>query len=148
MDWKTILASTVLAAVITAAINIVKTIMDNKAKQDDSIRLFRYTKLYEIVVDWQKCNSEAKVDSTYEIARNHNLVQHFQLARPLVDQMHWGDIEAWLKKCKEIKIKTINAFQKDEPNQWISTFIECNGRAEECFSAAIEKQMKILLKSK
>lgn len=54
MNSETILTSVVVSAFITTTFNLIESIMDNKSRRSDAIRVFRYTKLYEIMVDLQK----------------------------------------------------------------------------------------------
>ena len=140
MDWKTLLASTVVAAIITAIINIVKSIMDNKAKASESVKTFRYTKLYEIVIEWQKNNSESvkvspsgEIDALgNEIGRNNNLQKCYQLAKPLVDKKYWGDIEIHLLEYNELVLQVVKQFAYTIEH--VKQLTESNGKAEECFT--------------
>jgi len=152
MYWETLLASTVVAAIVAAAINIVKTLLDNKAKTNDSVRLFRYTKLYEILVNWQKKNLSVDRDCNMnEIERNQAVQQYYTLAKPLVEREYWNNIDDIFSHTLKLKIELIDTIAANNENL-ISEInlhlIKENGRVEELFVTAIHKQMAELLQKK
>ena len=52
MNWETIITASAVASLVSGVFMLVKTLLDNQAKKNDSIRLFKYSKLYEILSDW------------------------------------------------------------------------------------------------
>jgi len=152
-----LLSSAVVAAIVTAIINIVKTLIDNKAKTNDSIRLFKYTKLYEILCDQQSKNDSYVGDRWWiEIFRNKTLQQSYTLAKPLVDQKYWCDIDDAFEAIKMIKIEQIETTLNVSKGILAATeldhiqlrLIRANGKIEELFETAVHNQMKQLLHKK
>ena len=157
VNWIIIvLTSTVIAALITAIISLVIAIMNNKAKTSDAVRTFRYTKLHEIMVDWQDDRPEFTLESP-DVASsviNHNLElkrhneKHYQKAKPLVDLMHWGDFEVIWEEISVTYDETTKTIQEKRnfSSELINEFTQKNSSVEERFASAIEKQMRALLK--
>jgi len=103
MNWATILTSVVVAAVVTAIIGIIKTLLDNRSKSNDSVRLFRYTKLYEIFSEYLKADTEIREaasnppETPYIILTakyRMNILNSYDLSKALVDKEFWGNIES------------------------------------------------------
>jgi hypothetical protein len=98
-----IFTSTVVAAIVTAIFNVIKTILDNKAKTNDSIRLFRYTKLHEILSDYLlKLYTERDKDEELPLIipnRKNNLFNSYILAKPLVNKEYWENIDSLFEEA-------------------------------------------------
>lgn len=149
MEWKIMLTSVVTSAVITAIFSLIKSNIDNQSKRNDALTLFRYTKLYEIMVELQKKNQDiTEEDSLHvEFARNQNLVKGFTLARPLVDEKLWGNISDLFNEVTNLKIKMFeNATEQEKLCEYVKLLIITNGQAEICLENAIHRQMVLLLK--
>jgi len=147
MDSITILTSTVVAALVTAIISAVKSFMDSRAKSNDSVRLFGYTKLYEIMHELSKENMESS-GKTYFVARTvyrENIIRACGMAKPLVEKKYWLNID--------VKIDLGGRYLADiHETNLIDAFIEGYDESinalEAAFNLAVEAQMKLLLKSK
>ncbi|MCL2531163.1 MAG: hypothetical protein FWE40_03275 [Oscillospiraceae bacterium] len=159
MDWRTFFASTGVALVI-AAIPLVKSFIDNKAKANDAIKSFRYTKLHEILVDWNK--NEAKLSfretntkddlqimTTCNLRNLGNLKTYSQAARGLIDKKYSGSLDEQLQTLFKLQSDLVNrmrvkgqAITLDVTNEFAREL----HRAEELFVKAIEEQMRALLK--
>jgi len=162
VNLENILASTVIAAFVAAIVSIISTHLDNRSKSNDSVCLFRYTKLYEIVLELSKANNEVNMKENNKIGTNsehsalneiftkfmfnlNNLINSYSFAKPLVDEEYWADIEVKLTASVEILKKT-NHTSKDL--MALTEFDESIKAAEKCFHSAVEKQMKSLLKTR
>lgn len=148
MNSETILTSVVVSAFITTTFNLIESIMDNKSRRSDAIRVFRYTKLYEIMVDLQKKNKEITGNNSLaiELARNQNLTKSFSLARPLINEDLWGNINEIFNEITNIKIRIIESSSEQEKlNEYTKHLIKINGQAEEYIETTIQKQMAMLL---
>ena len=149
MYWETILTSVVLSTGITAIFNLITSNINNKSQRNDSVMLFRYTKLYEIMVDLQKKNQDITGDDSLsiELDRSQNLVTSFALARPLVDEKLWENINDLFNEVTNLKIKIIkNSTESKKIYEYTQLLIKTNGQAEICLENAIHKQMALLLK--
>ena len=147
MNWTTVLTSTVFAAVIAALISIINTLLINKLKSDDSLRLFRYTKLYEISYELRKANMEMRESVPLDILsiRRANIMSSYTMARPLVDEEYWGGIDKIIEDNRKIVLEIL---ETDSPDKFINDLNESLGILERCFNAAVDMQMKVLLKSR
>ena len=147
MDWTTVLTSTVFAAATAALIGIINTFLINKSKSNDSLRLFRYTKLYEILHELTKANGEIS-EKDWMIAltvRKQNIVRSCGMARPLVNKEYWGDIDAKIETTNRILIEIIETGLIRELSE---DFNKAIAETETAFNLAVEKQMRTLLKSR
>ena len=107
MNWEIVITASVIASLVSGVFILVKTILDNRAKKNDSIRLFKYTKLYEILSDWYNIVDElgGKVEKiAYEDSESWNKIEldiiqtepirieqlkkSYKLAKPLISQKH------------------------------------------------------------
>ena len=155
MDWRTFFASTGVATAI-AAIPLVKSLIDNKAKANDAIKSFRYTKLHEIVVDWQENMPNLSLKGVKGAKVNEKVVNHylercvelgkrFNIAKPLVDD--WDNVENKLKRLSGFQDKALEEHAQGSFGQeFVQNFIYAGNEAEQSFISAIEKQMRALLK--
>jgi len=78
MNWEIVITASVIASLVSGVFILVKTILDNRAKKNDSIRLFKYTKLYEILSDWYNIVDElgGKVEKiAYEDSESWNKIE-------------------------------------------------------------------------
>ena len=145
MDWTTILLTSTVFAAVAALISIINTFLINKSKSNDSLRLFRYTKLYEIL--HELANNEINTNNPLAAIddRRRNIVRSCGLAKSLVDKKYWEDIDEKINTTNEILIKMINTRLSGELGD---DFNKSIGEMELCFNLAVERQMKILLKSR
>ncbi|MCL2361917.1 MAG: hypothetical protein FWC73_08915 [Defluviitaleaceae bacterium] len=154
MAIESIMAPTVIAALIAAAVGIFTTtislilaLISNKSKSNDSVRLFRYTKLYEILHELAHTNMAIDNKSAFAIvdARRENLLRSYGMAKPLVSEEYWADIDVKINLNKELLIEII---ETGLFNEFYEDYNKSVGIMELDFNSAIEKQMKALLKSK
>ena len=145
MEWSVILTSVVVAALITAIMNVIKSMLDNRAKTRDSVQLFRYTKLHEILTDWQLKNYAIEPDASgaAELKRNQNLQHCYAQARPLVSKKYWRDIDERFSDMSSLKVELIKSSDRDIMRH----LLERNGRLEAQFVEAVQLQMEELLRT-
>lgn len=107
-----ILTAVVFAALITSIANIIISLMNNhrlkkldKQKQMNEIDKYRYSKLYELILNWHKYDAEQSGETAGEIAfyRLLNLFMddsgRYEIAKPLLDKCY----------IKELEVKRIEA---------------------------------------
>ena len=94
-----ILTAAVFAALVTSIANIIISLMNNwrlkkieKQKQMNEIDKYRYSRLYELILNWHKYDSAQRGDTAEEIAfyRLLNLFMddsgRYEIAKPLLDK--------------------------------------------------------------
>ena len=89
--WHSIvLTAGVFAALITSVANIVISIFNNsrlktieKNKQMTEIEKYRYSRLYELILNWSDYNSEWKGKTT----------QEYDISRPLLDNKYISELD-------------------------------------------------------
>ena len=149
MQWEFLLtAAAVFVALITAILTIVKTFIDNKAKRRDAERLFRYTKLFEILIRLQEAEGEKSNNETEfwgkEYNRSTNILICYTLAKPLLATKYWNDMDNILKNISNQKIRIINELvNKTTPSGL--PLLELNGKGRDLFISTIQSQMVDLL---
>lgn len=110
-----ILTATVFAALITSIANIIISLMNNhrlkkleKQKQMNEIDKYRYSRLYELILNWHKYDSDQRGETAEEIAfyRQLNLFMddsgRYEIAKPLLDRCYIKDLE--VKKLEGEKL--------------------------------------------
>ena len=83
------------ATLVAALIGFISAVHINKSKTNDSLQLFRYTKLYEISHELARENRKALIESLLSIfsTRKENIVKCCGLAKLLIDKEFWSDID-------------------------------------------------------
>ena len=121
-----ILTAVVFAALITSLANIVISVINNnrlkkieKQKQVSEIDKYRYSKLYELIVNWHKYDSATMGDTASEIT-NYKLLNLFmddlgryEIAKPLLDKNFIKKIEKAKLKCEELLNDLVDAETPD-----------------------------------
>lgn len=110
-----ILTGTVFAALITSIANIIISLMNNhrlkkleKQKHMNEIDKYRYSRLYDLILNWHKYDSDLKGETAEEIAsyRLLNLFMddsgRYEIAKPLLDERYRKELE--VKKLEGIKL--------------------------------------------
>lgn len=105
--WHSIvLTAGVFAALITSVANIVISIFNNsrlktieKNKQMTEIEKYRYSRLYELILNWSDYNSEWKGKTTQEIASERLMnaflddSRRYDISRPLLDNKYISELD-------------------------------------------------------
>lgn len=116
MEFTTvILTAAVFAALVTSIANIIISLMNNwrlkkieKQKQMNEIDKYRYSRLYELILNWHKYDSAQRGDTAEEIAfyRLLNLFMddsgRYEIAKPLLDKCYIEELE--VKKTEGEKL--------------------------------------------
>lgn len=110
-----ILTAVVFAALVTSIANIIISLMNNwrlkkieKQKQMNEIDKYRYSRLYELILNWHKYDSAQRGDTAEEIAfyRLLNLFMddsgRYEIAKPLLDKCYIEELE--VKKTEGEKL--------------------------------------------
>jgi len=110
-----ILTAAVFAALVTSIANIIISLMNNwrlkkieKQKQMNEIDKHRYSRLYELILNWHKYDSAQRGDTAEEIAfyRLLNLFMddsgRYEIAKPLLDKCYIEELE--VKKTEGEKL--------------------------------------------
>lgn len=121
-----ILTATVFAALITSVANIIISLMNNhrlkrleKQKQVNEIDKYRYSRLYELILNWHKYDSAHKGETAEEIAfyRLLNLFMddsgRYEIAKPLLDKFYIGELEAKKSEGEKLLCDLIEAEAPD-----------------------------------
>jgi len=158
MEWIVIISSsTVVVAAITAIITLIKTNIDNKAKTNDAIKSFRYTRLHEIVESSYENELPLGVSSGVPghdvvnsvFGRLDSLDRCYALAKPLVDEVFWGNMDELFQRALEARGKLIEKVELvgtvDGMKLLNKLLVELNS-ANKRFDSSIEAQMRALLK--
>ena len=113
--YTVILTATVFAAFITSIANIIISLINSyrlkqieAQKKINEIDKYRYSRLYELIVNWHKYDSEIKGKTVSEMA-SYKLVNQFlddlgryEIAKPLLDECYTEDLEPLKIKCENL----------------------------------------------
>lgn len=101
-----VLTATVFAALITSIANIIISLVNNhrlkkmeKQKKINEIDKYRYSRLYELILNWHKYDSDLQGETEGEIAfyRLFNLflddLGRYDIAKPLLDKCYTEKLE-------------------------------------------------------
>ena len=110
-----IISTAVLAALVTSIVNIIISLMNSyqlkkmeQQKQMDEIDRYRYSRLYELILNWHKYDSPQKGETAGEIAfyRLFNLFMddsgRYEIAKPFLDGCYKKELE--VKKLEGEKL--------------------------------------------
>lgn len=158
-----ILTAVVFAALITSLANIVISVINNsrlknieKQKQVSEIDKYRYSKLYELIVNWHKYDSATMGDTASEIA-NYKLLNLFmddsgryEIAKPLLDKTFIKKLEKAKLKCEELLNDLVDAETPDgtHPEEFPAirqSYYDNAIEFSEILKEAINSQLEILL---
>ena len=152
MNWETIITATVVAAFISGVYSIIKSLVDNNAKRNDAIALFKYTKLYEILSTWYTQNDLIIVNLNNPISlesdRIKNLQISYALAKPLLDAKYYADFQKGFDEISRLKIEylnNLNTLSNTRKNEIEINLIHANGKLEKLFELIVQDELKALL---
>lgn len=110
-----ILTTAVIAALITSLANIFISLINNhrlkrmeEKKQMNEIDKYRYSMLYNLIVNWDKYDAKEKGETVEKIAyyKLLNLFmddsKRYNLAKPLLDEYYIKDLEIKKNICKKL----------------------------------------------
>ena len=167
MNWETIITASAVASLVSGVFMLVKTLLDNQAKKNDSIRLFKYTKLYEILSDWYNKADElggkaeeisyadegAWENFKLDIMRNEpirveQLKKAYKLAKPLISLKHQKLLDEKFGEVSKIRWSIFEKGRKEhvlhvnEKESYMRMCVEL----EEMFETFIRKELEDLMK--
>ncbi len=121
-----LLTATVFAALITSVANIVISIINNHRlkrieaqRQLNDIDKYRYSRLYELLLNWNDYITECSGDTFGEIAFNRlfNLFldnsSRYRMARVLLDKKHVSALDAKKIECEQLLSSLVAAEKED-----------------------------------
>lgn len=121
-----ILTATVFAALLSSIVNIIISLINNrklkkieKQKQMNEIDKYRYSRLYELVLNWYDYDTETAGDTASEIAfyKLLNLFmddsRRYEFAKPLLDKCFVELLELKKTECNELLDALIEAEAPD-----------------------------------
>lgn len=153
-----VLTAAVFAAIVTSVTNLIICIANGqrlkkieKQKQQNEIDKYRYTRLYELILNWHKFDSEFSGESVNEIATNR-LVNSFldntgryEIAKPLLDDLYKKDLDIKLQHGQEELTKLIDASKLADYSAVFSDYVKISSEFSDALKGAINKQLEILL---
>mgnify|MGYP004473753525 CR=1 FL=1 len=113
--YTVILTATVFAAFITSIANIIISIINSYRlkqievqKKINEIDKYRYSRLYELIINWHKYDSEIKGETVSKMA-SYRLVHLFlddlgryEIVKPLLDECYTEKLEPLKIKCENL----------------------------------------------
>ena len=155
-----VLTAAVFAAIVTSVTNLIICIANGqrlkkieKQKQQNEIDKYRYTRLYELILNWHKFDSEFSGESVSEIATNR-LVNSFldntgryEIAKPLLDDLYKKDLDIKLQRGQEEFTKLIDASasKSADYSAIFSDYVKISSEFSDALKGAINKQLEILM---
>ncbi len=158
-----ILTATVFAALITSIVNIIISLMNNhrlkkieKQKQMNEIDKYRYSRLYELILNWHKYDSSKTGETAEEIAfyRLLNLFMddsgRYEIARPLLDECYKKDLDVKKIEGEKLLSELVSAeapdgTHSDEFSTIKQRYFDIAKEFNEMLKAAINSQLEELL---
>lgn len=121
-----ILTTAVFAALITSIANVIISLINNhrlkkieENKQMNEIDKYRYSRLYELVINWHKYDSKVEGTTASEIAfyKLLNLFmddsRRYEIAKPLLDKCYIENLESKKIECEKLLNALIEAEAPD-----------------------------------
>lgn len=159
-----ILTATVFAALITSIANIIISLINNyrlkkleKQKQMNEIDKYRYSKLYELILNWYKYASDQRGETAEEIAfyRQFNLfiddLGRYEIAEPLLDRGYIKELE--FKKSEGenllgdlIEAESPDGTHSEEFHTIKQMYFNCGVEFDDLLKRSINSQLEELLK--
>lgn len=159
-----ILTAAVFAALITSIANVIISLINNHRlkkiedqKKINEIDKYRYSRLYELIINWHKYDSEVKGETASEIAfyKLINLFMddsgRYEIAKPLFDKYYIENLENKKIECEELLRSLIEAEVPDGTHtkdfQIIKEKYFASGKEfSELLKNAINSQLESLLR--
>jgi len=142
---ETILTATAVSAIISGLYSLIKSCVDNRAKRNDAITLFKYTKLYEIISQLQlqppiseKNLGTGKTKICFD--RLKALQTSYALAKPLLNPKHYDSFDKGFREMRELEISVIGNTEK------LPCLIEKHEELEKQFIATAQVELTQMLK--
>jgi len=153
MSWETIITATVIAAFISGASILIKSYVDNNAKRNDALLLFKHTKLYDIISELQTKNETIKFDATknssdVDLNRDIELRMSYALAKPLLDSKCYSNFEeefAEIAKLKREYTNNYKALTDQRKSEITISLIEKTANLEKNFEAVVHEELSRLV---
>lgn len=153
-----ILTAVVFAAIVTSVTNLIICIANGqrlkkieKQKQQNEIDKYRYTRLYELILNWHKFDSEFSGESVSEITANRLInsfldnTGRYEIAKPLLDDLYKKDLDIKLQRGQEELTKLINASKSADYSAVFSDYVKISSEFSDALKGAINKQLELLL---
>ena len=153
-----VLTAAVFAAIVTSVTNLIISIANGhrlkkieKQKQQNEIDKYRYTRLYELIFNWHKFDSEFSGESASEIATNRLVnsfldnIGRYEIAKPLLDDLYKKDLDIKLQRGQEELTKLIDASKSTDYSAVFSDYVKISSEFSDALKGAINKQLEILL---
>ncbi len=158
-----LLTATVFAALISSIANIIISIMNNhrlkrieKEKQLNDIDKYRYSRLYELLLNWHTYDSEYSGDTAGEIAFNRMLnlflddSGRYSIARALLDKKYTIILDAKKDECNHLLSLLVESETVDgkHTEQFLSRrddYFTAGSAFDDLLKDAINTQLETLL---
>lgn len=143
LSWQVILTSAVIGAVVTSIANIIISILNNNHLKNlenkrisNEITTYRYTKLYEFTINWEKMNApfETENRSPSEIAAER-LINGF-----IDDYEKYGIVSPLLDEKYKLELDELG----EKGNQCLKKLIEIENELEAKQSQELQEQHNIV----
>lgn len=159
-----ILTTAVFAALITSIANIIISLINNhrlksieKQKQMNEIDKYRYSRLYELVLNWHNYDSDQRGETASEIAfyRLLNLFMddsgRYEIAKPLLDKCFIEELEAKKVECEELLHALVEAEAPDGTHSKEfptikQQYFESGSEFSKMLKETINSQLELLLR--
>jgi len=150
MLLELILAGTFISAILSTTCVVITTIINNKSKKNEAIKLFKYTKLYEIISDLKSQDKllHSEVTDTGEIKQKINfsridyLYKSYSLAKPFLNALYYDSLDELVNNIYKSRNEFIES--KYDNNKRI-VFIESVGEFENKFEEIVHGELLCLL---
>jgi len=150
---ETIITATVVAAFISGLYSLIKSCVDNRAKRNDAITLFKYTKLYEIISHLHSQNKLLRVvpetgEVFVDLDRIKNLQTSYALAKPFLDPKGYNDFSNGFDKINKLSTNVFaynEAVLTSDKRKILNPLIEASNEMENKFEVAVHNELARLL---
>jgi len=159
-----ILTAAVFAALISSVANIVISLMNNhrlkkieKQKQMNEIDKYRYSRLYDLIINWHKYDSVINGETAEEIAfyRMLNLFiddsGRYEMAKPLLDKRYIKALEIKKAEGEQLLGKLVDAEAPDgthtkEFPKIKEQYFKAGSEFSKLLKSTINRQLECLLR--
>lgn len=157
-----ILTTAVFAALITSITDLIINIMNNsklkkleRRKEVREIDQYRYTKLYEILLNWHKLDTPWDVSekSAPQIANERltnlflDTLGKYELARPLLASKYWRELDELQREGNILLHKVIDdsMLTPNRTSNSLKAYFDLGGEFSEKLKKSINSQLEELL---